>query len=103
MSGAGRDYGNEGPLHNIMKNHFFVEAPLDALLYPEPSKQQIFLYTLELPKAKLYISRIFITKHSFISRAFLAKPSFMPGAFLAKESIISKALWQRKALYLELS
>ena len=88
---------------HIMKNHFCVEAPIGALLYREPSKQQIFIPKLELPKAKLYISRIFIAKHSFISRAFLAKQSFMPAGFLAKESIISKALWQSKALYLELS
>ena len=41
---------------HIMKNHFFVEAPIGALLYPELSIQQIFLPKLELPKAKLYIS-----------------------------------------------
>ena len=40
---------------HIMKNHFFVEAPIGALLYPELSIQQIFLPKLELPKAKLYI------------------------------------------------
>ena len=76
--------GVKDPLQtHIMKNHFFVEAPIGALLYPELSIQQIFLPKLELPKAKLYISRIFIAKHSFISGAFLAKQRFMPGARLS--------------------